>query len=53
MLNKLKKTGDFDEKVKELAEAKEILWINPRGLENSFDQNITQEDINQAEATSV
>ncbi|WP_330586892.1 hypothetical protein [Aminipila terrae] len=50
MLNKLKETGKFNETVQALMEAKEIIWINPRGMENTFDENITQRDIDEAEA---
>lgn len=50
MLNKLKETGKFNETVQALMEAKETIWINPRGMENTFDENITQRDIDEAEA---
>lgn len=49
MLNKLKELGKYNETVQALADAKEILWINPKGMENTFDKNITQKDIDEAE----
>ncbi|MHC1723475.1 MAG: D-serine ammonia-lyase [Aminipila sp.] len=49
MLNKLKELGRYNETVQALADAKETLWINPRGMENTFDKDITQEDIDEAE----
>lgn len=49
MLNKLKELGKYNETVQALADAKEILWINPKGMENTFDKDITQKDIDEAE----
>ena len=49
MLNKLKEQGLFSETVEALAEGKELIWINPKGMENAFDENITQADIDDAE----
>ncbi|QAT43981.1 D-serine ammonia-lyase [Aminipila luticellarii] len=50
MLNKLKEMGKLDETVQALADARETLWINPRGMENTFDETITQKDIDETEA---
>lgn len=49
MLNKLKELGRYNETVQALADAKETLWINPKGMENTFDKDITQKDIDEAE----
>lgn len=49
MLNKLKELGKFNETVESLADAKETLWINPKGKENTFNEDITQKDIDEAE----
>ncbi|WP_312652211.1 D-serine ammonia-lyase [Aminipila sp.] len=49
MLNKLKELGKYNETVQALADAKETLWINPKGMENTFDKDITQKEIDEAE----
>lgn len=49
MLNELKELGRYNETVQALADAKETLWINPKGMENTFDEDITQKDIDEAE----
>ncbi|WP_312353782.1 D-serine ammonia-lyase [Aminipila sp.] len=49
MLNRLKEMGRYSETVQALADAEETLWINPRGIENTFDGSITQKDIDEAE----
>lgn len=49
MLNKLKELGKFNETVQSLADAKETLWINPKSKENTFNKDITQKDIDEAE----
>nr|WP_281350948.1 D-serine ammonia-lyase [Aminipila butyrica] len=41
--------GKLTQTVQDLADAKEILWINPRGKENGFDETITEADIQEAE----
>nr|WP_315023891.1 D-serine ammonia-lyase [uncultured Aminipila sp.] len=49
MLNELKELGRYNETVQALADAKETLWINPKGMENTFNEDITQKDIDEAE----
>lgn len=49
MLNKLKELGKFNETVQALADVKETLWINPKGKENTFNKDITEKDIDEAE----
>lgn len=50
MLSKIEYIERFGETVNAMALAKEILWINPKGMENQFSSKITQEDIDLAEA---
>lgn len=49
MLNKLKNLGKFNETVQTLVDGRELLWINPRGEENSFIEDITEKNIEDAE----
>lgn len=50
MLSKTENIERFGETVSAMALAKEILWINPKGMENQFSSQITQKDIDLAEA---
>lgn len=49
MLNKLKEQGRFNATVQDLKDCRETFWINPRGMENIFDEGITGADIDDAE----
>lgn len=49
MLNKLKRLDKLNKTVHDLSEGKETLWINPKAGGNTFDENITEKDIEEAE----
>ncbi|MBN7773284.1 D-serine ammonia-lyase [Clostridium aminobutyricum] len=50
MSRKVENLKRFGETVNAMAQGREIFWINPKGKENCFSKQITQEDIDLAEA---